>query len=195
MKKLLLAILFMILSSNTWAEADCGDCESRLATTPTVSMRNTNTASLSHLSRQVESNLSSPEIDHDLNADVCDYMIDGDFEYVLELLNDAGHKLEDVFNSINCGTLNWTLFHVINQNALVHSRQKLWNYLDIVKSNDPSFKYESILNTIHGTTAKGTLIDYIDRRLALTSSEFVKRELKKFRLEVIERGGKRISEL
>ena len=197
MKTLILGFVLAFSFNGFAAGQDCGDCAARLATTPTVSMTHTNTNEMRHFSGQVESRLASPSIDHDLNADICDaFRLDYDFEYALELMKEEGLKFEEIYNSINCGVLNWSPLHIANEKTIgmKHVRQKIWIYFDKVKQSNPSFKYESILNTVHGNP-QGTLLDYIDRSLALTSNQPTIIELKKFRLEVIERGGKRISEL
>jgi hypothetical protein len=160
-------------------------------------MTYTNTNEMRHFSGQVESRLSSPPIDHDLNADICDaFKQYNDFPYVLELMDEEGLKFEEIYNSINCGTLSWSPFHIVIRFAsgMVQTRQKMWNYFDKIKSTNPNFNYENILNKVYGDN-KGTLLDYVDRTLSLTSDQNSIKELKKFRLEILERGGKRISEL
>jgi len=198
MKTLLLGFILTFSVNGFAASEDCGDCAARIAVTPTVSMTHTNTNEMRHFSGQVESRLASPPIDHDLNADICDaFRLDNDFDYAIELVEEEGLKFEDIFNSINCGALFWSPFHIVNQYAsgMIQTRQKMWNYFDKVKASNPNFKYENILNRLQGSNDKGTLLDYIDRRLNLTSDQSSINQLKKFRLEVIERGGKRISEL
>ena len=198
MKTLFLGFLLTLSVNGFAAEEDCGDCAARMATTPTVSMTHTNTNEMRHFSGQVESRLASPPIDHELNAEICyAFKQDNDFEYAIELIEEENLKFEEIYNSIDCGTLFWSPLHIVNQYAsgMIQTRQKIWNYFDKVKLTNPSFKYENVLNKVYGSNDKGTLLDYIDRRLSLTSDQVSIKELKKFRLEVLERGGKRISEL
>lgn len=197
MKTLILGFVLTFSFNGFAAGQDCGDCASRLAITPTVSMTHTNTNEMRHFSNQVESRLATPAIDHDLNADICDaFKLDNDFNYAIELIQEEGLKFEEIYNSINCKAPIWSPLHIVNQYAsgMIQTRQKIWNYLDKVKASNPNFKYEDILNRVHGEP-QGTLLDYVDRRLTLTSDPASVKELKKFRLEIMERGGKRISEL
>ncbi|TNF04063.1 MAG: hypothetical protein EP326_01920 [Deltaproteobacteria bacterium] len=194
MKMLLLKLLMMFTATGFAGTQDCVECASRFATTPTVSMTHTNTNEMRHLASRVETSLAAPELDHDLNADICDFMIDGDFDGVLLVLSEAGLKFEDVYTSVHCGPPYWTPLHIINRFVFVHTRVKFWAYFDKIKSTNPSFSYEKMLNTPFGTPAT-TLLDDIDYQLTLLNKPEDIKQIKKFRLEVIERGGKRISEL
>lgn len=197
MKTLIMGILLTFSVNGFAAGEDCGDCAARMATTPTVSMTHTNTNEMRHFSGQVEFRLASPPIDHDLNVEICyAFTEDNDFDYAIELIEEEGLKFEEIYNSIYCQAPIWSPLHIVVQytSGMIQTRQKIWNYFDKVKASNPNFKYGSILNRVHGEP-KGTLLDYVDRRLTLTSDPVSIKELKKFRLEIMERGGKRISEL